>query len=100
MRRGTTPTRTLKLPIDAGLIKELRVIYQQDGVNKLIKTKDDFRFEGNAASIKLTQEETFLFDDDQVVKIQARILTAGGDALASNVIRVKVRELLEDEVMT
>ena len=52
----------------------------------------------NAAIVKLSQEETLAFNERQIVEIQMRILTTGGDALASNIVLQNVTKLLEDTI--
>ena len=99
MIRGTTPTHRFRLPVEESIVKEVRIIYEQSGEDVLLKTLKDCRLENGYAVLKLTQEETLRFDSSQIVKVQMRMLTSGGDALASNIKRVAVGKLLEDEVM-
>lgn len=99
MIRGTTPVHRFKLPMDSGMIQTLRLIYAQNGGAVLVKTKGDFTFADSWAQTELSQEETLLFDASQPVEIQARILTTGGEALASGIRRRSVGRLLEDGVM-
>jgi hypothetical protein len=100
MIRGTTPTHIFTLPFDVSLIADLRIIYAQDAAEILAKTKDDCGLDGNEVSVTLTQEDTFKFDcKRQVVQIQVRVLTSGGDALASEVIIVPVEQCLNSEVL-
>lgn len=99
MIRGTTPVHRYKLPLDRLMIKELRVIYAQNSEPVLVKTLEAFAISDDWASVKLTQEESLLFDSGQLAEVQMRILTTGGEALASKIKRVSVGRLLEDEVM-
>ena len=96
MRRGTTPTHTFVLAVDAAVVRKVRVLYSQNG--KVVLTRDDADLEGNVATVKLTQEETLQFTGGSRVEIQVRLLTLGGDALASDIISVPVDRLLESEV--
>ena len=52
------------------------------------------------ASLRLTQQETNLFDADKNVVVQLRALTYAGEAVAFNRITVAVRNVLNDEVLT
>lgn len=99
MIKGTTPTHIFTLPIDADTIKTIHILYAQNGVEKLKKSNDDCTFEGKAVKVKLTQEDTFKFADDVCVEVQVRVLTVGGDALASRVMRVRCHDCLSDEVL-
>lgn len=99
MRRGTAPTHTFTLPLDANAIKTVQVAYAQAGRVVLTKQTPDIIMDGNSLSYKLTQQETLLFDASERVEIQVRLLTAGGDALASGIISIGVERILNDEVL-
>ena len=99
MRQGTTPRHTFELPFGVDVIDKVRVIYSQNGINKLIKEKGDCILEGNTVQVNLTQEDTFLFDCRYPVKLQVRVLTIGGDALATEPYSMTVYECLEMEVI-
>lgn len=97
--RGTTPTHIYELPIDENLIQKLHISYAQRGVVILTKTEADCTFENGNAVVKLTQEDTLLFDSQLRVEIQMRILTIGEDALASSIYYTSCATLLENEVI-
>lgn len=100
MIRGTTPTHTFNLPFGVEFIKAGKVIYSQDGAVVLTKEISECALDGQAITIKLTQEETFKFDCNKgYVFIQIRLLTTGEDALASGLIRVEVEKCLDSEVL-
>lgn len=99
MIRGTTPTHTFTIPFDESVINSIKIIYAQNKETVFEKLKDDCTFEGNTVSLTLTQEETFKFDHKCPVEIQIRILTTKGNAIASEIRRVTVGELLDDEVL-
>lgn len=97
MRRGTTPTHTFVVPIDASDVAKIRVIYSQRG--QVILTRDYDTYQDGKLVVQLSQEDTLKFDDKQPVYIQLRVLTLAGEALASNVIETQSYWLLEDEVL-
>lgn len=99
MKRGTTPTHTFELPFDTSILKELKITYAQDDKSILCKRLADCELNGSVAKVKLTQEETFMFDCKKMVQIQLRGLTLGGDAPESDVIIVSVDKCLDDEVL-
>lgn len=99
MRRGTTPTHTFEIPMEKAMIKSATVIYKQDDEIILRKTIDDCRIEDGKIVIHLTQEETLSFRCDKSVYIQVAILTPGGDALRSDIMRVTVDQCLDREVI-
>lgn len=99
MRRLTTPEHKFTLQIDPSVISKIRITYAQNNAIVLTKENGDVSLDGNVATVKLTQEETKKFVADKEVEIQARVLTLGGDALASEIIKVDVQKVLDDEVM-
>lgn len=99
MIQGTTPTHQFTIPMDAAVIQTVRVAYAQKDKVLLVKEGDDCRVEGNVVEVKLTQEETLLFDEFSSVQIQVRVLTTAGDALASDLIRVPCGAILDKEVL-
>ena len=99
MIKGTTPLHTFSLPFDTESVKTIQITYAQDDVVKLTKKNPDVQLSGNTASVKLTQEDTLKFNADSCVEIQVRVLTTGGDALASDIIKTGCRRILDDEVL-
>lgn len=99
MRIGTTPTHEFVLPFDVEMIEVLEIIYFQNEKEVLRKAKQDCALTENIVTLKLTQEETFLFSDCSYVYVQIRIKTPGNDVLASDKMRVFVEECLSREVL-
>ena len=98
MIRGTTPTHTFTLPISVDDVDKIRIIYAQGGV-KIIKTNADCTMEGKTVTTTLTQEDTLSLSSDTAVQIQLRVLTREGEALVSDVYRIRPGVCLEDEVI-
>ena len=99
MRRLTTPEHRFLLPIDPETIGYIRIVYAQNGKVIFVKEGTDVGMEGSTAIVKLTQEDTKQFSVSYFVEIQVRILTQGGDALASNVIKVECKRVLDEEIL-
>ena len=99
MKRATTPTHRFTLPVDASLIRRFLLTYTQNGKVVLEKRETDMAVEGNEWRIKLTQEEANLFDSSSLAHAQIRILTTGGDAMASQEYAIYVGRVLNDEVL-
>lgn len=97
--RGTTPTHTFTLPLDASLIKAVKIIYAQEDKPIFCKRTADCVINGVTVEVTLTQEETFKFDCKKLVEIQLRALTVDGKALKSEPIIVTVSKCLDDEVL-
>ena len=100
MIRATTPTHEFVLPFDyEQFVGKILITYSQDDEIVVEKTENDIAIVGNSISIKLTQEETAVFKPNKYVKVQVRILTLGGEALASDIISKPVCDVLNDEVL-
>lgn len=99
MIRGTTPTHIFKLPFDTNLIKCCKIIYSQNNEKILEKETSDCALEAKEIIVKLSQEETFLFDCHYLVDIQVRILAKDGSAIASKIIKASVGTCLDNEVL-
>ena len=99
MIKGTTPTHTFFLPFDTGMIKDARITYSQNGSVVLKKEAKNCAMEGNEVSVKLTQEDTMMFNEGVCVEVQVRVLTLAGDALASEIVRIGCDRILDDGVL-
>ncbi len=108
MIRATTPTHTFdfgtkfNLPVE---LSKVLISYYQNGSQVLEKEKSDLswsvgRDQSLVGSVTLTQAETKLFSPLYDVEIQVRVLTSEGDALAGPIVRRKVFDVLDDEVLT
>lgn len=99
MRQGTTPTHTFEIPFEKALIKNAKVVYSQNEEIIFSKGMDECNIEDGKISVKLTQQDTFLFKPKTNVYIQLRILTQNDDALVSEEIVTSVARCLDDEVL-
>lgn len=99
MKRGTTPTHTFTLPFDTSLLSVVRVIYAQLCKTVLVKTGEDLDLSGNTVTVRLSQEDTLLFNCSHPVEIQIRVATAAKDVLNSDIMRVPVGRCLESVVL-
>ena len=113
MFRATTPTHKFIFDIDVSDADELLVTYAQKGTIKVEKRKSAFTFDTETiggqtkytASVTLTQAETKLFtmsdhfNEKDYVQCQVRLLM-DGTALASEVVNVMLKDVLNDEVLS
>lgn len=99
MRKGTTPTLTFQLPIEVAELANAKVTLCQGDV-RLEKKLCDCESTNDSITVKLTQEETFLFDCNSHIKVQLRVVTVNGDALASDIFTIFVAQCLDDEVIS
>jgi hypothetical protein len=100
MRRYETPTHNIELPFDTNIIAKARLVYSQNDVQILVKELSDCQCKGNTLSVRLTQEETALFDCKKMfVEVQLHILTTGNDSIVSDIEKVPVDKCLDNEVL-
>lgn len=100
MIQGTTPTHYFTLPFSADIVANARIVYAQNERVVLKKELPDCECDGNVISVKLSQEETLLFDCNKPVEIQMRVLTNADDSLVSNINVVTVARCLDREVLS
>lgn len=94
--RGTTPTHSFATDIDLSNATSLYITYWQRGKVLVEKTIDDVSFDYMRVLVRLSQEDTLLFNDRYEVSIQIRAKFGDGSAIASNVIRIPVCEILKE----
>lgn len=111
MIRATTPKHIFTFETDPSLFEKILITYVQGDNIVMEKTKEDLTFEpvinafgdtvGYSAWFRLTQEETkgFLAGAGKQVSVQVRVLTAAGEALASDKKSFSVQDVLNDEVL-
>lgn len=109
MYRATTPTHNFCFgEVDPESFKTILISYVQNDKIILEKTKDDLTFtseeyEGEAhyhASLKLSQEETRMFSEkSNYVYIQIRASDYDQNVVASNIVKVPLLDVLNDEVL-
>ncbi len=99
MKLGGTPRHTFTIPFDMDLIKNLKITYTQHKKVILEKYLSDCEIEGDSVWYFLTQEETFLFDSDAMVEIQARVLTTDGNVIPSDIYTIRANRCLDREVL-
>lgn len=106
--RLTTPTQIFEFETDPSDYARVQITYKQGQKNVLVKEKENLTIEEEQqgqttiwkASFKLTQQETKMFEVSRYpVRIQVRVLTASGDALASDIYLLSVVDVLNDEVL-
>ena len=101
MRRGTTPTLIFTIPYAASMIESGFITFAQRGVVCLEKRIDDEAVELDDYQIQvfLTQNDTLAMTDAAELKIQIRLKLTKGIAVASQVMKTKVGEILKGGVI-
>lgn len=96
MRRGTTPTHTFETAIDLTGAVVLFMTYKQGKDTVVERDIRSIEVEPDKLIIKLTQEETLRFDRGKNVSIQCRAKFSDGNAIASDILDVRVCEILKE----
>lgn len=111
MYRATTPKHVFLFEVNPEeSFERILITYSQSDRIVLEKEKSDLEFEQTtdchnnpvwSASYRLTQEETKLFSPNpgNQVKVQIRVLTYAGEAMASDKKTLSVQDVLNDEVL-
>lgn len=111
MIRATTPRHVFIFDQNPDDYSKILITYSQNGSIVLEKHKDDLTIEtmenpetGESkwkAWYRLTQEETksFVSSPARQVSVQIRVLTTGGESLASEKRLLQVQDVLNDEVL-
>lgn len=98
MIRGTTPTLKFTFPFDITDVEFLTLTFVQGGKELLTKNLSDFSIDGVTATCTLSESETLLFDSSlNWVQMQFK-LGSNGMVSASNIIRVDVDKILNEDV--
>lgn len=99
MIRGTTPTLSFELPSEIAEVSELWITVLQNSTVMINKTLAECELNGNLLTVRLTQEETLKLQGDCTAKIQLRVRTASGDAMASEIMENHVYPILKGGVI-
>ena len=105
MYRVTTPTHTFTLPIQTSTCKEILVSYRQKNITLDKHYEDEtlpsgMTLDGKNVVVRLTQPETKQFSPNYPATVQVRVLTTSNDAYASQVFKVWVDDVLNEEILT
>ena len=101
MYRFTTPTHEFHLSLDVSRSSELLITYSQSGRIILEKHKSDLDIsdDGKTVSFKMSQTESALFNSENPVSLQVRVLTSSGDSFASPIKEVSIMPVLHNGVL-
>lgn len=99
---GTTPTLYFGLPDDIiGQWDNIELVYltfQQAGLTRLEKTKEDLfcEVENKRVTLELSQAETLLFDRKLKIEMQFRVKFNNGRVVKSGIITTTTDRLLKE----
>ena len=96
MIRGTTPTLEFTLPFSVSQLQSAYVTFAQNKRVVFEKCLTDCECNENVLCVRLTQDDTLRLCCIYDTEIQIRAKTQTGDAIASEIIRVKTETILKD----
>jgi hypothetical protein len=99
LRRACSYEATIKTPVAPSNYSAILVTFQQGGVNLVEKTLQDLTLTATSIIVKLTQEETALFEAKKKAYLQVRCYASTYDAPGSAVWDIPVEAALNDEVL-
>lgn len=99
MIRGTTPTHYFTPPCKGENIAKVNILYAQDDKLLFKKKTADCTIEDSRVSVKLTREESLMFNHKKPAQVQAVIEQINGDVIESIVETIGVDKLLDDGVI-
>ena len=98
MRRGTTPVITFNTDLDLSEVEELFVTFSQNGETIVEKNKEEVVIDDSKIIVSLSQKDTLKFslDSNDIVSVQIRTKFKNETAIASNILKIRVKEILKD----
>lgn len=101
MTRGTTPTHSTKLPVEAESLTQLNIAYEQNGDIVVEKGLSDVTKDGFYISWDLSEAETLKFvgGDNREVNVQIRC-GVGDKRFASKIKTLTVDRIIKDGALT
>lgn len=106
MYRLTTPTHRFIMNIDPSGWTKFIISYAQHDTIILEKTEQDAheievveQDKTYVLSIKLSQEETSLFNPNEAAYVQIRCQYDSGDTFASEILKFRVNNVMDDQII-
>lgn len=97
--QGTTPDLEFRIPIDFESIDKLWLTFAQADEELFTLEKSSCSGNGNVFTVKLSQEQTLMLNDQKTTQIQMRAKTYEGEALLSNVVRKPTLKAIKKGVL-
>ena len=96
--RGTTPTITFTTPFNSNMIVAGFITFTLRGkiIFDVNINDEAVTVEDEAIKLKLTQEQTLMFDEHDTNKVQIRLLLTTDDAVASNEVEIPIGGILRE----
>lgn len=97
MKRGTTPTFSFTLPIEASSLTAAVISFRQPGGVSFDKTLADCTVDGKTLSVSLTEAETLSFRALTLYPVEIQLRVGVGEArMASQIFTEPVERVLKD----
>ena len=99
MRQGTTPVLSFEVDLDTSVLSCIKVVFKKGDKIILTKRETECSLSGKIIKIRLSQEETFLFECETNYNVQIRAKLFNGDVVATDVMKLPIEECLDEEVL-
>lgn len=99
MHRGSTPTFTFEFNIALEGLTDLHIAFSQKGSIKLEKSLEDVEVKGNRMALSLTEDETLLFETDNMKNayVDVQFKFGFGDKRAiSDITQIIIKPVLKE----
>lgn len=96
MIRGTTPTLYFEIPFQPDEVDRFYITFSQFGKEVFSVSEKECSYSENVISVKLTQEQTLNLCENHGVRLQIRLVTKSGNAMASDIIQAEVNAILKE----
>ena len=90
----------IKTPVDPSTYEKILVTFSQNNAQILVKQKTDLTLLSDGVKVKLTQEETALFDAPGTALLQLRAYTSQYNAPGSKMWAIDVYPTNNEEILT
>ncbi len=97
--KGCTCRNTFEFPYSEDEVEAVCITYCQGDKVLFNKKLNDCAFSEGAVTVHLNQEDTLMFDSQQIIKIQLKVKLVGGAVVKSNIIETITDEVLCCEVI-
>ena len=100
MKRGTTPTHTFSVDVDLTSATVIYLTYKQGNETIVERDINNMTVTSDSIQVRLTQEETLLFNTAVNIQIQIRAGFSDGSRIASDILTVSpAGQILKDGVI-
>lgn len=95
MTRGTTTKLEFELPFSSDDVEEINIAFAEGHTLIFDLGKNKIEFDGNKAIVSLSQSDTLKLPTG-TVSVQMRVRTVDNEVIASEIMKISVKEILKE----